>query len=161
VTASIQPKLPNERTMTITRIFDAPRELVFRMWTEPEHMAEWWGPQCFTNPVCELDARPGGKILIHMRGPDGVVYPMTGIFREVVAPKLIVFTAFAEDIDGNRLLESLTTVTFEAQGKKTKLTVNATAKGLAPIAPQMLAGMEAGWTQSLEKLADLLAKSGV
>jgi uncharacterized protein YndB with AHSA1/START domain len=161
VTASIQPKLPNERTMTITRIFDAPRELVFRMWTEPEHMAEWWGPQCFTNPVCELDARPGGKILIHMRGPDGVVYPMTGIFREVVAPKLIVFTAFAEDIDGNRLLESLTTVTFEAQGKKTKLSVNATGKGLAPIAPQMLAGMEAGWTQSLEKLADLLAKSGV
>jgi uncharacterized protein YndB with AHSA1/START domain len=161
MTAKTQAKLPNERTVTITRVFDAPRELVFRMWTEPEHMAEWWGPQCFTNPVCELDVRPGGKILIHMRGPDGTVYPMTGIFHEVVALKLIVFTAFAEDIEGNRLLESLTTVTFAAQGSKTKLTVNATAKGLAPIAPQMLAGMEAGWTQSLEKLADLLAKSGV
>jgi uncharacterized protein YndB with AHSA1/START domain len=161
MTATAKAKLPNERTVTITRIFDAPRELVFRMWTEPKHMAEWWGPQCFTNPVCELDARPGGKILIHMRGPDGTVYPMTGIFREVVAPKLIVFTAFAEDLQGNRLLESLTTVTFAAQGNKTKLTVNATAKGLAPIAPQMLAGMEAGWTQSLEKLAALLAKSGV
>jgi uncharacterized protein YndB with AHSA1/START domain len=161
MTAKAQAKPPNERTVTITRVFDAPRELVFRMWTEPEHMAQWWGPQCFTNPVCELDPRPGGKILIHMRGPDGTVYPMTGIFREVVAPKLIVFTAFAEDSEGNRLLESLTTVTFAAQGKKTKLTVNATAKGLTPIAPQMLAGMEAGWTQSLEKLADLLAKSGV
>jgi uncharacterized protein YndB with AHSA1/START domain len=92
-----------------------------------------------------------------MRGPDGVVYPMTGLFREVVVPKLLVFTGFAEDMQGNRLLESLTTVTFAAQGKKTKLTVQATAVGLAPIAPQMLAGMEAGWTQSLEKLAELLA----
>ncbi len=158
MTVKPQARLSNERTVTITRVFDAPRELVFRMWTEPKHMAEWWGPQCFTNPVCELDARPGGKILIHMRGPDGTVYPMTGIFREVIEPKLLVFTGFAEDTQGNRLLESLTTVTFVAQGKKTKLTVNATAKGLAPIAPQMLAGMEAGWTQSLEKLAELVAR---
>jgi uncharacterized protein YndB with AHSA1/START domain len=85
---------------------------------------------------------------------------MTGNFREVVAPELIVFTAYAEDLLGNRLLESLTTVTFAAQGNKTKLTVHATAKGLAPIAPQMLAGMEAGWTQSLEKLAALVGSVG-
>jgi uncharacterized protein YndB with AHSA1/START domain len=160
MTAKPQVKLANERTVTITRVFDAPRELVFRMWTEPKHMAAWWGPDCFTNPVCELDPRPGGKILIHLRGPDGTVFPMTGNFREVVAPELIVFTAYAEDLLGNRLLESLTTVTFAAQGNKTKLTVHATAKGLAPIAPQMLAGMEAGWTQSLEKLAALVGSVG-
>src|SRR3990172_182307 len=137
MSASKMATPPNERTVTITRVFDAPRELVFKMWTDPKHMAQWWGPHQFTNPVCELDARPSGKILIHMRAPDGTVYPMTGIFREIVAPKLIVFTAYAEDSLGKRLLESLTTVTFEAQGKKTKLTVNAAAKGLAPIAPQM------------------------
>jgi uncharacterized protein YndB with AHSA1/START domain len=66
--------------------------------------------------------------------------------------------AYAEDTSGNRLLESLTTVTFEDQGGKTKLTVDARAKGLAPTAPQMLAGMEAGWTQSLERLAELAAR---
>src|SRR5471030_725246 len=150
--------LPNERTVEITRIFDAPRSLVFKMWTDPKHMAQWWGPKRFTNPVCEVDARVGGKILIHMRGPDGVVYPMTGTFREVVASERLVFMAVAEDHDGNRLLESLTTVTFEEHGDKTKLTVHASAVGLASIAPQMLAGMEMGWTQSLEKLEELVER---
>ncbi len=77
MSASTQTKLPNERTVTITRVFDAPRELVFRMWTESEHMAQWWGPQCFTNPVCEIDVRPGGKILSTCAGPMAPCYPMT------------------------------------------------------------------------------------
>jgi len=71
--------MPNEeQQLVLTRVFDAPRELVFKVWTDPKHVARWWGPHRFTNPVCELDLRPGGAILIHMRGPDGVVYPMTG-----------------------------------------------------------------------------------
>ena len=60
-----------DHELTVTRVFDAPRELVFTMWTDPEHMAQWWGPQGFTNPVCEMDVRVGGAIRIHMRGPDG------------------------------------------------------------------------------------------
>jgi uncharacterized protein YndB with AHSA1/START domain len=127
------------------------------MWTEAKHMAQWWGPHGFTNPVCEIDARPGGAIRIHMRAPDGVVYPMTGTFREVVPPKRLVFMAVAEDHDGNPLLESLTTVMFEDEAGKTKVTVQAKAVGLAPVAAQMLAGMEAGWTQSLERLEALVA----
>jgi uncharacterized protein YndB with AHSA1/START domain len=148
------------RDVTLTRTLDAPRELVWAVWTEPEHMAKWWGPKHFTNPVCELDVRPGGKILIHMRAPDGTVYPMSGVFREIARPERLAFTAFAEGLDGTKYLESHTVVTFEAQGARTKVTVKATAKGLHPLAPQMLAGMEAGWAQSLERLEELTAAIG-
>ena len=151
------PDLVNEREVTITRIVDAPRRLVFEAWTDPAQVARWWGPQQFDNPVCEVDARPGGRMNIHMRGPDGTIYPMTGTFREVSPHDRLVFMAVAEDADGNALLESLTTVTFADEGSRTRLVVHAAARGLAPIAPQMLAGMQAGWTQSLDKLDALMA----
>lgn len=147
---------PVTRELTLTRIIAAPRDLVFDAWIDPKQMAQWWGPDGFTNPVCELDARPGGRIRIDMRAPDGTVYPMTGTFREIVAPERLVFMAVAEDRDGNPLLQSLTTVTFEAMGGKTRLTVQASAVGIAPVAEQMLKGMEAGWTQSLERLEALV-----
>lgn len=152
MTAATNRKPTAEHSVTITRIIDAPRAKVFRAWIDPKQMAQWWGPHHFTNPVCELDARPGGKILVHMRAPDGTVYPMSGSFREIAEPERLVFVAVAEDQDGRPHLESLTTVTFEDQGGKTKVTVTAHATGLSPAAPQMLAGMDAGWTQSLEKL---------
>jgi uncharacterized protein YndB with AHSA1/START domain len=147
------------RDVTLTRVVNAPRDLVWAAWTEPEHMARWWGPMGFTNPVCELDVRPGGKILIHMRAPDGTVYPMTGVFSEVVRPERLAFTAHAEGLDGTKYLESRIVVTFEAQGALTRVTVTASAKGLHRLAPQMLAGMEAGWTQSLERLGELATAS--
>ena len=67
-----------DREVTLTRIFDAPRTLVFAMWTDPRHVAQWWGPQGFSNPVCEMDVRSGGALRIVMRAPDGVDYPMRG-----------------------------------------------------------------------------------
>lgn len=149
-----------EREVLVTRVFDASPDLVFRMWTEPEHLARWWGPRGFTNPVCELDARPGGAFCIHMRAPNGVVYPLRGTFREIVRPKRIVFTAVAEDMQGNALLDEIATITFTAEGAKTKVTVHAKAVGLAPPAPRMLDGMEAGWSQSLERLAAGVAREG-
>jgi uncharacterized protein YndB with AHSA1/START domain len=86
-------------------------------------------------------------------------FPMSGIFHEVVPPERLVFTAVAEDKGGNPLLEELATVTFEElPGGKTKLTVHATARGLAAVAPQMLAGMEESWSQSLDRLADLASR---
>lgn len=142
----------------LTRVFDAPRSLVFKAWTDPKMMAKWWGPEGFTNPVCEMDVRPGGKMLIHMQGPDGAVYPMTGVFREVIAPERLVFSDVAEDLDGNPLLEGVTTVTFEEQGAKTKLTVRSSARAVEPIGDEMLKGMNEGWSQSLDRLGDLLAK---
>jgi uncharacterized protein YndB with AHSA1/START domain/ketosteroid isomerase-like protein len=149
-----------ELEVVITRLFDAPRELVFRMWTEPEHMARWWGPKGFTNPVCQLDARPGGAILIHMRAPNGAVYPVTGTFREIVPSERLVFTSIAEDAEGNPALDEITTVTFAAEGAKTKVTVHSKAVGIAPAAPRMLAGMEKGWAQSLDRLAAGMARGG-
>jgi uncharacterized protein YndB with AHSA1/START domain len=146
---------PLERVVLISRIIDAPRDLVFKAWTDPQHMANWWGPKGFTNPVCELDVRPGGAIRIVMRAPDGAEHPMTGTFREIVENERLVFTAVAVDTEGKPLLEAFTTVTFAEHGGMTKLTVHASAVGLAEIAGQMLGGMEAGWTQSLERLASL------
>jgi uncharacterized protein YndB with AHSA1/START domain len=145
------------KEVTLTRVYDAPRDLVWAAWTDPKRMAQWWGPHHFSNPVCTLDVRPGGKILIHMKAPDGTVYPMTGTFTEIAKPERLVFTACAEGLDGTKYLESATEVTFEDQGGRTRLTVKARAKGLHPMAPQMLAGMDAGWSQSLERLGALMA----
>ena len=148
-----------ERELVLTRVFDAPRELVFKAWTDPKQVAQWWGLHGFTNPVCDLDVRPGGAIRIHMRGPDGTVYPMTGVYNEVVEPERLVFTSAALDADGNPMFEVLTTVTFAEQGGKTKQTMRARViKSTAEAAPY-IKGMEAGWTQSLERLAKSLAKA--
>src|SRR5690349_8008540 len=89
-----------ERTVVITRIFDAPRELVFEAWINPMHLAAWFGPKGFTNPVCEVDLRIGGKLRIVMRAPDGTQHPMIGIFREIVRPERLVFTNIATDVAG-------------------------------------------------------------
>jgi uncharacterized protein YndB with AHSA1/START domain len=163
MTMTAEHTLPATREVTITRTFDAPRELVFKMWTDSKHLAQWWGPQGFTNPVCDVDVRPGGRIYIVMRGPKNTPYdgdfPMSGSFREIVAPERIVFTSFAEDEDGNALIDCLNTVTFEAQGNKTKLTIHARAIALVEIGKQMIAGMEMGWTQSIDKLEALVAAS--
>jgi len=148
-----------ERELVLTRVFDAPRELVFKAWTDPKQVAQWWGPHGFTNPVCDLDVRPGGAIRIHMRGPDGTVYPMTGVYNEVVEPERLAFTSAALDADGNPMFEVLTTVTFAEQGGKTKQIMRARViKSTAEAAPY-IKGMEAGWTQSLERLAKSLAKA--
>jgi uncharacterized protein YndB with AHSA1/START domain len=146
-----------ERTVTLTRVLDAPRDLVWRAWTDPKHMAQWFGPRGFTSSVPELDVRAGGTLRIVMHGPDGNDYPMKGVFREVKAPERLVFSTVAIDKDGNHLLEGETTVILEEQSGKTKLTLHAYAKGMVPVAPQMLAGMEAGWSQSLDKLGEVVA----
>jgi uncharacterized protein YndB with AHSA1/START domain len=149
---------PNERTIVITRVFDAPRDLVFKAWTDAAHLAQWWGPKGFTNPVCEVDARPGGALRIVMRAPDGAEHAMTGVFREVAPPARLVFTSAAVARDGKPLLEGLTTVTFAEQGGKTKLTVESRAVGRVDYAARMLEGMEAGWTQSIDRLGEQIAR---
>lgn len=163
-----------EREFVISRVFNAPRELVYKMWTEPAHVAQWWGPHEFTNPVCELDVRPGGAYRIVMRGPDGKDYPVTGVYREVVAPERLVMTddcsehpdewhdAVDPDRDksqGNPSLESLSTVTFEEQNGKTTVTIR-TLFPTAEVRNAMVRmGMNEGWSQSLERLATELAKA--
>jgi uncharacterized protein YndB with AHSA1/START domain len=148
-----------ERTVVISRVLDAPRALVWQAWTDPAMLAQWFGPKGFTNPVCELDARVGGALRIVMRALDGAEYPMEGAFREVVPPARLVFSKIAVDEDGNRLLEGETSVTFAEHDGKTTLTLTTHAVGLVPIAQQMLAGMEAGWTQSIDKLEMLVTRA--
>jgi len=146
-----------EQELVLTRVLDAPRELVFKAWTDPKLLAQWWGPRGFTNPVCELDPRPGGAIRIHMRSPDGTVYPMTGVYQEIVEPELIVFTSAALDDKGNPMFEMLTTVTFAEEGGKTKQTMRTRVIKVTPQAAPYIAGMEQGWTQSLERLTAYVA----
>jgi uncharacterized protein YndB with AHSA1/START domain len=106
-----------------------------------------------------MDVRPGGAILIHMADPDGVVYPMKGMFREVVEPERLVFTSSAfHDEDGTPLFEAVNTITFEEEDSKTKVTVQAVIINAKPGAEGPLSGIVEGWNQSFGKLADLLAE---
>jgi len=146
-----------EREITLVRTFDAPRELVFSMWTDAKNLAQWWGPHQFDNPVCEADARPGGPIVIHMRGPDGNVHVMGGAYLEITPPSRIVFTTTVDD-DGVRILEGHNVVTFEEAGGKTKMTLQSKVAGFTEITKFMVGGFDAGWTQSLEKLQALVAQ---
>jgi len=149
------------REFLITREFDAPRELVWRAWTEPQHLAQWWGPHGFTNPVCDWEARPGGKIYDVMRAANGMEFPMHGEFRELVAPERLVLACGALDEQGRLLFEMVHTVTLAGQDGKTKLTIRSRVTMTTPSAGKYLGGYEAGMTQSLEKLAAHLAQKSV
>src|ERR1700748_2358154 len=84
-----------DRTITATRIFDAPRELVWEAWTDPHHVAQWWGPNGFTNTIHSMDVRPGGEWDFIMHGPDGTDYKNRIVYREIVPLKKIVFDHYA------------------------------------------------------------------
>ena len=162
------------REFVIVRWFDAPRELVFKAWTEPALMAQWWGPNRFTNPVCDMDVRPGGAYRIVMRSPDGIDYPMNGVYREVVAPERLAYTVDISEhpADWHNLLAKhlegrpadiskplLFTVSFDEEAKRTKVTIRAAfdSENLRDAFVKM--GMEPGWSQSLDKLAELLHRA--
>ena len=151
--------LPIHRELTLTRVFDAPRALVYQMWTDPKHLAEWFGPKGFTNPICEVDPRVGGRIHVVMRSPWDSEHPMEGVFREVVKNERLVFTNDAVDAKGSLLIQSVTTVTFEDAGGKTKMTMHTDAKGMVDIAARMLDGMKDGWSQSFDKLEAAIARA--
>lgn len=155
-------RLTTINEVSFVRVFDAPRQLVFKMWTDQEKMARWWGPKGFTNPLCKLDVRPGGAIRIDMRGPDGSVHPMKGVFTKISTPELIEFTATAfEDENGVPLVEVRHMVSFDEKDGLTTLTVRSTAiKTGRPKLLTPLAGMEAGWSQSLDKLSAEVQKTG-
>ena len=163
--ANIPNRPPAGRELVIERIFDAPRELVWRAWTEPELLMRWWGPQGFTCPVAKIDLRVGGTFLNCMRTPDGQDYWSTGVYREIVEPERIVCTDSFADADGNVVpashygmpedvpLEMLLTVTFEEYEGKTRMTLR--HLGL-PEAIERDAST--GWNQSLDKLAEELVR---
>lgn len=107
-----------QHELLITRFIDAPRALVFKVWTTPEHMVRWWGPKDFTAPSIKMDFRPGGAYRACIRSPEGKDYWMTGVYRDIVEPERIVFT-FRWEEEGER--ENLVTVTFADHNGKTRL----------------------------------------
>jgi len=141
------------RQVVLERLIDAPPALVFQCWTDPKHLARWWGPAGFTNPVCDADVRVGGAWRIVMRAPDGAEYPCGGVYLEIVPNERLVFTNIATNAVGRPMLNGLTTVTFaEAEGR-TKLIVDTRGTAVVADAVAYLRGMEVGWTQSLDRLA--------
>jgi len=150
VGTSLKNFVEGKRTgeMILTRVFDAPRELMWKLWTEREHIGKWWGPKGFTLPGCEMDFRTGGTYRFVMRGPDGRDNPFHGVYREVIRNERIVFTAILDDLPGHELL---TTVTFADVGGKTKLTVRQTTPP-----GEAGRGQNQGWSETLERLADHL-----
>jgi uncharacterized protein YndB with AHSA1/START domain len=139
-----------EGKVAITRVFDAPRALVWQAWTDPKMMAQWFGPRGFTSSVPELDLRVRGALRIVMHGPDGNDYPMKGVFTEVKAPERLVFSNIALNNDGNHLLEGETTVTFSERSGKTTLHVVSHMVGRVPIAPHRQTGRAGGLRRSIK-----------
>lgn len=157
--------MEDKKELTLTRTLNAPRDLVFKAWTDPKMIEQWWGPRGVTNPTCEWDAKPGGKIHIVMLAGEelgpmaGQEWPMTGEMREVVEPEKLVFTANAI-MDGKAILENLTTVTLEEDGEQTRMTVHIQVTMTTPEAAGPLSGMEQGWSEQLDKLGEFLEKNG-
>lgn len=158
----------NIKELTITRVFDAPRELVWKAWTEPERVKRWWGPKGFTSPVIKIDLRVGGEYLSCMRSPEGQDFWGKGIFREIAPPERLVMTDSFADKEGNTVpasyygmsgdwpLEMLVTVMFKEQEGKTLLTLK--HSGIEGISDTDRDNMEQGWSQSFDKLAEYLEK---
>jgi len=148
--------VPSE--LHLKRFFAAPRDLVFAAWTKPEMVAEWWGPKGFTSTVEKWEARAGGEILVVMTGY-GMSHPMGGKFVEVYPPYRIHFTAAALDKDGKPMFENWNSVFLEEEEGGTMVTIDVHVMSQTEVAPQYLKGMSAGWSSSLEKLAEMVEKS--
>jgi uncharacterized protein YndB with AHSA1/START domain len=157
MTSDADAEVHGRASITINRLMDAPVDLMWKVWTEPEHLAAWWGPRMFTAPVCEVDLRVGGRMYILMRGPGDFEHGAEARFEEVDPPNRLVWSMDAVSLTGEVQLRTRTTVTMRDEGGKTRLIVESGGYGLVPEAVQMLAGMEVGWNQSIDKLAELLA----
>jgi uncharacterized protein YndB with AHSA1/START domain len=145
--------------MSLTRAFDAPRALVFDCFTRAEHLARWWGPREFSAPVCEVDARAGGSILIHMKGPEPYgTNPIEGEFTEVSPPeRLVMVLRGFQGEDSEWGIEHVSTLDFaEADDGGTELTLTTVVRKVSEALKPALQGMKEGWSQSLDKLDELL-----
>jgi uncharacterized protein YndB with AHSA1/START domain len=143
-----------KRELVITRVFDAPRELVWKAFADPKAAGQWWGPRNFTTPILELDVRPGGKWRAVMRSPEGKEYPQHGVYREIVPPERLVFTLIWDDEGPGS--EMLCTFTFAEQGKRTKMVFR---KGPFTSAEHEK-GEKQGWGEAFDRFAEFLEKGG-
>ena len=157
----------------ISRVFDAPRERVWRAWTDAEMLKHWWGPKGFKVHTCRVDLRPGGVFHYGMTAPDGTDMWGRFVYREIAAPERLVFVVSFSDPQGGVTrhpwradwpLETLSTVSFEAQGGKTKLTVRWIPADSASLLERKTFdegrdSMQQGWSGTMEQLTGYLARS--
>jgi uncharacterized protein YndB with AHSA1/START domain len=143
----------SDRILEVTRVFDAPRDLLFEVWTQPEHIKHWWGPRGFTTLSCEMDLRPGGAWRVQSRSFDGREYAEHGEFREIVEPERLVFTHAWENREDNPGLETLVTVIFAEEGGKTRMTFRQAVFDTT----ESRDGHAQGWNEAFDMLAEYLA----
>ena len=148
--------------LVVTRVFDAPRELVWKAWTDPKFVMQWWGPKGFTSPVCKMDFRVGGKFLFCMRAPDGQEWWTGGEYFEIVVHEKIVYSMYFADAEGKKVEAAQYGIEHEAMDDahdvilfedfgdgQTKLTLigNETMESAKD------SGQLDGWNQILDKIA--------
>jgi uncharacterized protein YndB with AHSA1/START domain len=148
-----------DREIVITRVIEAPQELVFEVWTNPEHVANWWGPNGFTNTIQEMDVRPGGKWRFIMHGPDGVDYPNRIVFEEIVEPERLVFKHGSDIDDDPNQFHVI--VTFEGQGNTTKITMRSIFPSVDACEAVKRFGAMEGGHQTMARLQAYLAQQPV
>ena len=158
----------NKKEITITRIFDVPRMLMWKAWTDPKTLKQWWGPKDFTSSVAKMDVRVGGKYLTNMISPDGEEFWSTGVYRDVIPLELLVITDSFADKEGNVVPATIygfdksfpeelnIKVTFKEHQEKTELTL--IHSGLNNISEKDKNDMKEGWSQSLDKLEKYVTK---
>lgn len=151
-------KAAGERELVLTRLIDAPRDKVFRAWTEPELMEQWFTPRPWTTPVVETDVRPGGSSFVLMRGPDGTEHPNHGVYLEVVPNERLVFTdAYEKAWEPSDKPFMTVVLTFEDEGGKTRYTARVHHWTVADRETHEKMGFHSGWGQATDQLAALVA----
>jgi uncharacterized protein YndB with AHSA1/START domain len=143
---------PSDREIVMTRVFDAPRALVFDAYTNPEHLPHWFGPRGWTLPVCEIDLRPGGAWRFVLRGPDGAEMGMRGVYQQIAPPERLVSTESFDDYPG----ETLNTLILSEEDSKTTYTVTVLYPSKEVRDAVLESGMQEGAAESFDRLAEYL-----
>jgi uncharacterized protein YndB with AHSA1/START domain len=159
MTATSEATPSSDRELVLARMIDAPREKLFRAWTDPELLKQWFAPLPYTTPHAEMDVRPGGSSLIVMRGPDGNEFPNRGVYLEVVENERLVFTdAYTKAWEPSEKPFMTVILTFEDEGGKTRYTARVRHWNVADREMHEKMGFHEGWGQCADQLAALVAK---
>jgi uncharacterized protein YndB with AHSA1/START domain len=159
MTVTADAALTSDRELVLTRIIDAPREKVFRAWTDPDLLKQWFAPLPYTTPVAQLDVRPGGANLIVMRDPQGNDLPNRGVYLEVVEnERLVVTDAYVKAWEPSEKPFMTVILTFEDDGGKTRYTARVHHWTVADREAHEKMGFHEGWGQCADQLAALVAK---
>ena len=148
--------LPSDREIVLTRVFNAPRELVFEAYTEPEHVRNWWGPRNSTKVRFEAEVRPGGSYRYVILSGDGDEVPFTGVYQEVTPPERLVYTEIYDVVPFNSGDPALNTVTFTDEAGKTLVTVTTVYPTKEVRDFVLTTGVEGGAAESYDRLEELL-----